>query len=436
MRQGLPLVGCLFDFVRDFPGFLVSLHEELGPVAAFRLGNKRVVSLAEPDQVEQILVKDAHLFLKSQGMRRTKVVLGQGLLLSEGDFHLRQRRLASKAFPRPRIDSYANAMAAIAEERAAQWSDSVVISREMMLITLKIVAKTLLDHDTTEDAEAVEHSMTDFQDLFPILLLPATQVLELFPFFPTTMKFRRARARLDQVIYRILDERAEEPERDRGDLLSLLMSARDEESGGAMMSREQLRDEVLTIFLAGHETTASALSWTFYLLSLNPQAYQRMLDEVDSVLQGRRPTASDFGDLDYTRRVMAEAMRLYPPAWTMGRECFQEYQLGDYTYPAPTTFLLSPFVAGRDARFFPSPLIFDPDRFLTQDERPRYSYFPFGGGRRKCLGERFAWMEGVLILATISQRWRFSYQGATPAAYSASLTLRIDPELRLQLHTR
>lgn len=435
IRRGLPLLGSLFSFVKDMPGFLVSLHEEHGPVAQFRLGRKRVVSLAEPDLVEQILVRDPHLFLKSQGMRRTKLVLGNGLLLSEGDFHLRQRRLASKAFPKPRIDSYADSMVRISQQQCADWKDgqTVLISGEMMLLTLRVVAKTLFDHDTTEDAAAVERSMTAFQRLFPILLLPATEFLEKLP-VPTTLQFRNAARGLDEVVYRIIDERSQSDE-DRGDLLSILMAAKDEETGEGM-SRQQLRDEVLTIFLAGHETTATAMCWTLYLLALNPKWYQPMLEEIDDVLGGRAATASDFSKLDLTRRVFAESMRLYPPAWTLGRECIHDYPLGDYVYPQGTTFLLSTFVAGRDARHFPSPLVFDPDRFLSQDERPKYAYFPFGGGRRKCLGERFSWMEGVLILATLSQHWRFSYQGAMPARYSASLTLRVDQKLGLKVHAR
>ncbi|MGE0494224.1 MAG: cytochrome P450 [Vulcanimicrobiota bacterium] len=436
--KGLPIFGSLFAFTRDMPGFLVGLNESYGSLASFRVGRRPVINLAEPELIGKVLVDDADSFIKSYGLQRAKVVLGEGLLTSEGEFHLRQRRLSSKAFLKKRIDAYADTMVSFTQRHAGEWREgqTIDLAHHMMELTLRIVSKTLFDTDSATDVRTVGEAMTALQELFPWLLTPYTRVLEKLP-VPGTLRFRRARAGLDSVIYRILAERRANPE-DRGDLLSMLMLATDDEGDGSRMSDLQLRDEVLTIFLAGHETTATALAWTGYLLCLHPHHYARLLAEVDDVLRGRAARAEDYGRLEYTRQVVAESMRLYPPAWGMGRMATRDYPLGDYVLPAGGTVLASPFVLGRDARFFPEPLVFDPSRFSAEQEkaRPRHVYFPFGAGKRKCLGERFAWMEAVLVLATLSQQWRFHYDRGAPVRYRAAVTLRPHPQVPVRLSRR
>src|SRR5207248_449114 len=220
------------------------------------------------------------------------------------------------------------------------------------------------------------------------------------------IRLRRARRTLDQSSYKIIDDRRRSGT-DTGDLLSMLLEARDEDDGG-QMTDEQVRDEALTLFLAGHETTANALTWTWYLLSQHPEVEARLHEEIAAVLQNRLPTAEDFPRLRYTEMVLAEAMRLYPPAWAIGRRAISDYRIGEYTAPARAIILMSPYVMHRNPRYYPKPARFDPERWTAEarEARPKFAYFPFGGGPRVCIGEGFAWMEGVLLIATIAQRWR------------------------------
>lgn len=430
--KGWPLLGSSVPFVRDMPGFLLNLAVEFGDLATFYLLGRPVVLVNDPVLVHRILVEDAGSYIKSQALRRTKIVLGEGLLTSEGEFHLRQRRLASRAFPGKRVEHYATHMVEMSRRQVSQWQpgQTLDLAAELMELTLRVVAKTLFDADTTDDVKKVGQAMDEVQRQFPMLLFPGTEILSRLP-SPGARRFARAMRDLDGVIQRILEERLRDPG-DRGDLLSMLL-LHDEDGG---MTRKQLRDEIMTIFLAGHETTASALASSFYLLSLHPNVYDQLLEEVDSELGERAATPADYPRLRYTRAVFAEAMRLYPPAFTLGRENTQTVSLGDYVLDPGVTFLLSPYVTQRDPRHFPEPLSFDPRRFLSEENWPRGAYFPFGGGVRKCLGERYAWMEGVLLLATISQRWRIRYQSPLPVEYLASVTLRPKHGMRVEPEKR
>lgn len=436
--KGHPLLGSLIPFMRDMPDFLVAAREEYGDLCGFNFTRRRAVLVSDPDLVEQVLVTDARFFEKSHGLQRMKNTLGEGLLTSEGAFHLRQRRISSKAFAKSRVSAYGDCMAEFAQDCARGLVDgqTVDVAATMMHLTLRIVAKTLFDSDSTEDAEVVERSLTELQRLFPFLLMPFSEKLEKFP-FPWVVRFRRAKEDLDAIIYRIIAERRENPE-DRGDLLSMLMLARDEEGDGSGMDDTQLRDECLTNFLAGHETTANALAWSLYLLSNHPSEYQKLMDEVDEVLQGRPPGSADFPKLIYTRMVVAESLRIYPPAFTLGRTPIENYDLSGYTIKPGAVVFISPYVNQRDPKWFPDPLVFDPSRFAPgrEKERPKYSYFPFGGGVRKCIGERFAWMEMVLVLATLSQHCRFHYDSGRPIKTWASVTLRPENGLPMRVVRR
>jgi cytochrome P450 len=399
--------GQILAFRRDPLAFLSRLAREYGDVAEFRVGPQRAFFLNHPDLIRDVLVTHHERFHKGRALQRAKRLLGEGLLTSEGEHHRRQRRLAQPAFHRQRINSYGRVMAECAERAAARWRDgeTVDISNEMMRLTLAVVGKTLFDADVESEADEVGEALSEMMELFGYLLLPYTELLEKLP-LPQVRRFNRARARLDAVIYRIIEERRKGGE-DRGDLLSMLMLAEDEE-GGPRMSDEQLRDEAMTIFLAGHETTANALTWAWHLLARNPEAEERLHAELDDVLgDGRIPAAEDVAALRYTEMVAAETMRLYPPAWGLGRMAVEDHEAGGYLVPKGSLVLLSQYVMHRDPRYFPDPERFDPERWTTEarEARPVFSYFPFGGGVRRCIGEGFAWMESVLLLATLARRW-------------------------------
>ncbi|HYE16418.1 MAG TPA: cytochrome P450 [Pyrinomonadaceae bacterium] len=418
--------GHMLAFRRDPLAFLGRTAREHGDVSQFRVGPQQFFLLNHPDLIRDVLVTHNERFHKGRALQRAKRLLGEGLLTSEGEFHRRQRRLAQPAFHRQRVNSYARVMVEHAARASARWRDreELDISEEMMRLTLSIVGKTLFDADVESDADEVGEALTDVMELFNYLVLPYSELLEKLP-LPASRRFRRARARLDAVIYRIIEERRRSGA-DRGDLLSTLLLAVDEEGGGGRMTNEQLRDEVMTLFLAGHETTANALTWAWHLLAQNPEAETRLHEELDSVLGGREPTAEDVPSLPFTERVVAETMRLYPPAWAIGRLAIEDHEAGGYLVPRGALVLVSQYVTHRDARFFPDPERFDPDRFTPEAkaERPQFAYFPFGGGPRRCIGEGFAWMEATLLLAALAGRWRVRLLPGRTVRTQPLITLR------------
>ncbi|HLL72297.1 MAG TPA: cytochrome P450 [Pyrinomonadaceae bacterium] len=439
MRAGSPLLD-LLAFRRDPLKFLTRIAREHGDIVHFRIGPQHVLLLNHPDLVKDALVTRADCFHKGRALQRSKRLLGEGLLTSEGEHHRRQRRLAQPAFHRKRIDSYGALMVEYAARDSSRWRDGETrdIAHEMMRLTLAIVGKTLFDADVESEADEIGGALTQILELFQMLLLPYSEYLERLP-LPANRRFTRARAALDAVIYRIIEERRASGV-DRGDLLSMLLVAQDEEDGASGgMSDEQLRDEVMTIFLAGHETTANALAWTWYLLAQNPEAEARLHAELDTVLEGGRlPTVEDLPRLPYTEMVLAESMRLYPPAWVIGRLAIKDYAVGGAVAEKGALVLLSQYVMHRDARFFPDPLRFDPERWTPEakESRPQYSYFPFGGGARRCIGEGFAWMEGTLLVATIARRWRMRLVPGHAVVPHPRITLRPKHGIRMTLEER
>jgi cytochrome P450 len=412
--------------------FLSQLARDYGDAAYFRIGPGRLYFFAHPDQVREVLVTRHASFIKGLALQRTKIVLGEGLLTSEGELHKRQRRLAQPAFHRERIQRYAEVMvekAAVARER---WRDGeeLDVAHELMRLTLDVVAKTLFDADVDDEADEIGAALTELMQLFPLLLHPLTPLILKLPFMPQVRRFRRAMARLDRTIYSMIDARRR-GNVDRGDLLSMLLLATDTEGDGSGMSDLQLRDETMTIFLAGHETTANALAWTLYALARNPHIERELHRELDEVLAGRLPTPDDYTRLPYTEMVLAESMRLYPPAWALGRYATESVEVGEWHVPPQGLVLVSQWVTHRDPRFWPDPERFDPLRFTPEAKasRPKMAYFPFGAGPRVCIGESFAWMEGVLLLATIAQRWRF--ERGNDVEPQALVTLR--PKQRMSM---
>jgi cytochrome P450 len=416
----------LFALRRDPIGFLMKLAKEYGDLAYFKLGQQPVFLVNNPDYIRDVLVTHNKNFMKGEGLQRAKRLLGEGLLTSEGEFHLRQRRLAQPAFHRQRIAGYAATMVEYAARMRDEWrpGETRDVAREMMRLTLAIAGKTLFDAEVEGEADEIGTALTTTFEMFNRVMMPFAQVLDRLP-LPSVKRFQRAKERLDATIYRIINERRASGE-DRGDLLSMLIAARDVEGDGSGMTDEQLRDEAMTIFLAGHETTANALTWTWYLLSQHPEVEARFHAEVDEVLNGGLPSAEDFPRLRYTEMVLAESMRMYPPAWTIGRRALGDYSLGGYVIPARSILLTSQYVTHHDPRYFPEPFRFDPERWTPEakESRPKFSYFPFGGGPRVCIGESFAWMEGALVLATMAQKWRLLLAPGHQVELQPLVTLR------------
>jgi cytochrome P450 len=431
------------------------LLKTYGRIAHYRFMGTPIVFLNDPRYIQQVLVTDAQHFVKERTVRRMKVLLGEGLITSEDPIHIRQRRIAAPAFHRQRIAAYGERIASIAQSHRDQWQpgQTLDISAASMALSLEIVARTLFDTDVTPDIRAINDEVNTIMHLYNfIVAFPSIESFLHLP-IPGIVKFRKSKARLDAVVNRLIAEHrkaAMRGEPDKGDLLSMLLSSTYEptEAEAAAqkqperMSDDQVRDEVLTIFLAGYETVANALTWTWYLLSQNPEVEAKLHAELDAVLgtgnQQRLPTLADYPSLRYTEQVFAESMRLYPPAWAMGRMSTREIHLGPYNIPAGAHVFFSQYIMSRTPEYFPDPLRFDPDRFTPEAKaaRPRFTYFPFGGGSRQCIGESFAWMEGVFSIATIAQRWRMSYLGATPPVPQAKITLRPRDPLMMQLIAR
>jgi cytochrome P450 len=430
--KGRPLLGHLTDLRRDQLGFLRRCAREFGDVVEVRYGPRPVVLLNHPRHVEEVLVTQHRVFAKGRFYALLRPLLGRGLLTSEGEFWLRQRRLAQPAFHRERVAAYADLMVAYAEEAVAAWPDGSVIEvqAEMARLTLRIVCRALFDADVGREAAVVGAALPialrelDTQIHGPELLLPS------WVWTPSRLRLRRAVRHLDRVVYRVIARRRRS-DRDRGDLLSALLAVRDEDGTG--MTDRQLRDETITVMLAGHETTALALAWALHLLAGDQAAEERLRAEVTAVLGDRPATAADLPRLRFADAVVAEAMRLYPPIPLLGRQTTEPCTIAGYRLPAGANVSVSPWVVHRDPRFFPEPDAFRPERWLDglAERLPRFAYFPFAGGPRVCIGQGFARLEAVLLLATIARRCRLASSDDRPVVPEPSLTLRARDGLRM-----
>jgi cytochrome P450 len=417
---------------------VLTLARKYGDVSHLTAGGEHLVLLNGPQLVKDVLVTHQRNFRKGRGLDRARRLLGDGLLTSEGETHLRQRRLIQPAFHKERIASYASAMTEYAERVQARWRDGtqIDVAEAMMHLTLGIVGRTLFDADVEDRAGHVGRALTAVLESFWTTMLPFPDLIDRLP-IPALRRGRAARAELDGIIYGLIAERRRSPG-DRGDLLSMLLLAQDEEQGGRGMTDTQVRDEAMTIFLAGHETTANALSWTWYLLARHPDAEARLHAELDTVLGGRVPTLADTPRLRVVEQVISEAMRLYPPAWIIGRRAIHDYDVAGYRLPAGTIVLLSPYVSHRDPRHFVEPDRFVPERWTPEFRQglPPFAYFPFGGGTRRCIGESFAWMELMLVVATIASRWRLRLVPGHRVVPQPVVTLRLKHGLKMSMEAR
>jgi cytochrome P450 len=414
----------LVRFVRGQLPWLQGLAARHGDIVRLKMMGSWWFIVSHPDDIERILVKDARIMKRDAGIAIVRRVLGNGLLTSEGDLWKRQRKLMSQAFTPKRIAEYATAMVRVGDATLGSWRAGATINlhQEMSQLTMKVVADVLFGASMdTADVDAVSHAMEDVNEFFSGSPEAMLQIPKWVP-TPRNIGMNRAVASLDRVVYGIIAKRREgQP---RSDLLGTLLAARDDD--GAGMSDGQLRDEVMTLFLAGHETTALTLAHTLYLLSLNPKIEQRLHDETIKVLGDRLPAAEDARSLTFAEWALKETMRLYPPAWSTGRETVEPYELRGHTIPVGSQLVASQWIVHRDARWYPDPERFDPERWSPERAKdlPRYAYFPFGGGPRVCIGNHFAMMEATLLLAMIVQRFRIELLPGERLELAPAVTLR------------
>jgi cytochrome P450 len=435
--SGTFLLGSLPDFARDVLGFHTRCRDEFGDVVQLKIGPRTVYLLNSPALIHEVLVTNHRNFIKhSFFWRHVRAIFGHGLLTSEGESWLNQRRLMAPAFHRERVASYGEVMVAYTERMLEKWPAASTrnIHHDLMGVTLEIVAKVLFDADVGRDAEAIGQAFDAVTDEIAARFRRPVFIPDWMP-LPGNFRYRAGVRALDRLVYRIIAEHHAHPTQG-GDLLSMLMSVQSE--SGEKMNDRQLRDEAITLLLAGHETTALALSWTFYLLSLHPQVQRTLHEELDHVLGTRTAAPHDLPALRFTENVVRESMRLYPPAYGIGREAVEDCEIGEYFVPAGTTIFMSAWVLHRDPRWYEEPLAFRPDRWEDglADRLPRHAYMPFGGGPRICIGNSFAMMEAVLILATVARRFEVRPASDQPVIPFPTITLRPRGGVPLQVARR
>lgn len=426
------------EFNRDTFGFIERCRGDYGDVVRMRFLYLTAHFLYNPADIEYVLVTNAKNFIKSRSLRTPffRRLVGNGLLTSEGEVWKRQRRLAQPAFHRQRISAYADVMVEYASRMIASWraGETRDIHRDMMRLTLEVVVKTLFNTDVSGEADKVGQVLSQMAKPFAS---QATLKWILDNRLPTSThrRFNRAAREIDEIVYRLIAERRLSGS-DEGDLLSMLVAAHDED--GSRMNDRQLRDEVMTLFLAGHETTALTLSWAWYLLAENPESEAKFHAELDEVLGQSLPTVDDLARLKFTEMIAKESMRLYPPAYALGREAREECEIGGYRVPAGAQVFMFQWATQRDPRFFAEPDAFRPERWTEEfsNNLPKYAYFPFGGGPRACIGNYFAMMEIAMLLATIGQRFRFSLVPDHPVTLMPAMSLRPANGIKVNVENR
>lgn len=464
----------LRQFVRDPINTLSNIAREYGDISHFKLGREHVYLINNPDYIEKVLIYDHRNFKKGKRLQTAKAVLGEGLVTSEGDYHNRQRRLIQPIFHPKQVVTYGSIVSDYAARMRDGWNEgsTVDISHEMMRLTLRIICKAVLNYDVESEAQEVGKALTTVRKYSKRLQSPIGQVLDKISILPAPKKAREAKNELDLLVYGLITDRRKQEGSDTdkrlNDLLTRLLEAQDSNpdqvkpdyatsaytSTSTSMSRstdgkmtdKQVRDEVMTIFIAGHETTANALTWTFYLLSQHRDIEKKLQDEIDSVLghsagnnvESKIPSVEDIPKLQYTEKVLRESMRLFPPVWTMGRYVENDYPVGEFTIPAGSSVLMSQYVMHHDARYYENSEEFNPERWTDEFKThlPRFSYFPFGGGIRGCIGEPFAWMEGILIIATIAQKWTMDLTADQRIKLDPAITLRPKYGMKMKLTLR
>ncbi|HXR80969.1 MAG TPA: cytochrome P450, partial [Saprospiraceae bacterium] len=419
-------LGHLFSFRRDIIGFLKKIAHEYGDIVHFKLGPIRIVLLNHPDHIKEVLTTQHRNFVKGRPLEMAKELLGEGLLTSEGEFHKRQSRLIQPAFHRNAIESCATAMTECSANLMDGWSEDmqVDIKEEMTNMSIAIAGKAMFGTDIKKEAKEINKALDTATDLFGRIALPFSEWLLKLP-IPSTRRFFKAKARLDDTIYGMIAARQRNKVNNR-DLLSLLLNSQDEKVDGGGMNDQQVRDEALTLFLTAFDTTSTALTWVWYLLSQNPEAEAELHEELDRVLEGRVPTAEDVANLKYTRMVLGESMRMFPPSYVIPRQALENFPIDKYVVPRGTIILMSPYLIHHDSRFHTNPEKFDPRAWdkHSRSANSKYEFFPFSRGPRACIGEPFAWMQGILVLASIAQFWRIKLAPGHPVEMLPLMNLR------------
>jgi len=436
-KPKIPL-GHLFSFRRDSIGFLKKIAKDYGDIVHFKIGPIRIVLLNHPDFIKEVLTTQHRNFIKGRPLEMAKELLGEGLLTSEGEFHKQHSRIIQPAFHRDMIQSYAPVITKGVMRMMNGWEDSMKIElkEEMTNLSIAVAGKTLFNADMEQEAPEINQALEDATSLFGRIAIPFSELLLKLP-LPGTIRFKKAKARLDEMIYKMIDERRKSKV-DHEDLLSLLLRSQGEKDDGMRMSDQQVRDEALTLLLTAFDTTSTALTWTWYLLSQNPEAEAELHEELDRVLQGRLPTAEDISQLKYTRMVFGESLRLYPPSYVIPRQAVNDFPIDKYIVPRGTIILMSPYLIHHDARFHPDPEKFNPHAWDKHAHglNSKYEYFPFSRGPRSCIGEPFAWMHGILVLATMAQRWRLKLVPDHPVELLPLINLRSKYGMMMTLQRR
>ncbi|MGB2625882.1 MAG: cytochrome P450 [Candidatus Acidiferrum sp.] len=436
--KGTFFFGNALQLAGHWSGYSAGCARQFGGIVFYRFFHVPVVMISNPDAIEMVLVRNAANFHKSRDYAAIRSFLGNGLLTSEGRFWQSQRQLIQPAFRHENISTYAQIMSDSAATLLSNWKDRETrdLHHEMSSLTLDVVAKALFGAKVAHDSKSIGTEIATVMERFLSQATLAFLLPQGIP-LPKGPRLLRSRRRLNRVIQSIINDRRAHPV-ENNDLLETLLAAQDEQ--GQRMTDDQLRDEIMTLFMAGHETTANALCWTWYLLAMNPEAEQRLHAEIDNVLHGVPPSLADLPRLPYTEMVVKESMRLYPPAWGIGRLALQDFELNGYRIPAGTNVFLMQWITHRDERYYPEPERFTPERWqddpIRRGKLPRFAYFPFGGGPRVCIGAAFAMMELTLLLATIGQRFSFSLPPDSNVKPLFSITLRPKDGLTMQLHRR
>jgi cytochrome P450 len=431
-------------FLRDPLKTLSTISQDYGYISHFKFGKQNVYFLNHPNYIEEVLVTNYKNFIKSRGLQVSKRLLGSGLLTSEGDYHDKERRLIQPTFYPKRIKSYAEVMIKKTLNLCENWKEGSIldIHKEMTRLTLEIISKAVLGYDIKPGDDEIGDSLLTCMEYFNRLLMPFGELIEKIQILPINKGFQKAKTNLDSIVFRMINEHRmkleKNEEKDNDLLFTLLKSQYDSEDIGKMTD-QQLRDEVMTIFLAGHETTANALTWTFYLLSEHPAIDARLQKEIYSIFDNKTNISfDDIQKLEYTTKVLKESMRLYPPAWALGRQAINDCKIGKYIIPSGSIILMSQYVMHRNPFYFPEPNTFYPDRWTDEFEKnlPRFSYFPFGGGIRSCVGEPFAWMEVILITTIINRLWKMNSIPSNKVALKPLITLRPKYGMRMKITRR
>ena len=438
----------LRKFIHNPIKTLMDITYTYGDICHFKFGRQHVYLINDPRYIEDVLIRNYKNFIKSRGLQVSKRLLGEGLVTSEGEYHDRQRQLIQPTFHPNEIKRYGDIMTTSATQMTQKWEDGMTldIHKEMMHVTMTIISKAVLGSDIKSEDNEIGDSLLTCMEYFNRLQMPFGELIEKIPILPINKGYKSAKLRLDSIVYNMIKEHRNRQSKGglQPDLLYTLLQAQDTEAGIGRMTDIQLKDEVMTIFLAGHETTSNALTWTFYLLSQHPTVGDLLYDELQSVLGGsessgsRFPTVQDIPKLVYTEKILRESMRLYPPAWTIGRQVINDYKVDKYVIPAGSIILMSQYVMHHNQNYYSDPDVFYPDRWTKEAKlhMPRFSYFPFGGGIRSCVGEPFAWLEGILLLATICKQWKMHHDPNHKVELKPLITLRPKYGMRMKLERR